>query len=82
MEVLDVRTGNAIARLVRERIEAQRKKLGQLQEGQEKGKVIDDGEAVGLEGTTLVEATREREREDEEDARRERELEEAYLDGG
>ena len=82
MEVLDVRTGNAIARLVREKIEAQRKKLELLQEGQEKGKVIDDGEAVGLEGTTLVEATREREREDEEDARRERELEEAYLDGG
>lgn len=56
---LNLRTENAIARLVRERIEGQKK-------GQEE---------VGMEGSALVEATREREKEDLEDARREREYE-------
>lgn len=82
MEVLNVRTSNAIARLVRERIAAQQSAL--------KAKVTNgaaekatDGEAVGMEGRTLVEATHAREREDEEEARKEREeLEEVgELDG-
>lgn len=62
MKVVDVRTQNAIARLVRERIENS-KKEAQAKAG---GKVTgDEGEEVGMEGTTLAEAVREREREDE-----------------
>lgn len=75
MEVVDVRTQNAIARLVRERIEASKR------EGQ--GKVgstgtQDEGEEVGMEGTTLAEAVREREREDEAE-RQQEDLEEDGL---
>jgi len=86
MEVLGVRTDNAIARLVRERIakqqEAAKAKAGAVN-GQANGAVIDggDAEAAGIEGTTLVEATNVREREDEEEARRDREEDEALLDG-
>lgn len=86
LEVLNVRTENAIARLVRERIAAQQGKAkaeakagtGGATNGSKNG---DEGEEVGIEGNVLVEATKEREREDEEDARKEKELEEAYLDG-
>ncbi|KAB8606251.1 hypothetical protein FH972_025881 [Carpinus fangiana] len=53
LEVLDVRTDNAIARVVRARIEAARQREG----GGE--------DALGMEGATLVEATREMEREQE-----------------
>lgn len=79
MEVLNVRTDNAIARLVRERIAKQKEAAkaragGPMQDG-------GDGDVAGIEGATLVEATREREREDEEDARREREEDAALLDG-
>lgn len=74
MEVLGVRTDNAIARLVRERLAGQRKEVNG---GGEKAQ---DGEGVGMEGTTLVEATNVREREDEEEARREREEDEALMD--
>ncbi|ETN40332.1 uncharacterized protein HMPREF1541_04608 [Cyphellophora europaea CBS 101466] len=71
MKVVDVRTQNAIARLVRDRIanskkEAQRTTGGQTTDG--------GGEEVGIEGTTLAEAVREREREDE--AERQDELDE------
>lgn len=59
MRVLDVRTENAIARLVRERIK-----------GQQKGK----GGGAGLEGPDLAEAVKVREMQEEEDERREREL--------
>lgn len=62
MKVVDVRTQNAIARLVRERIENS-KKEAQSKSGA-KG-APDGGEEVGMEGTTLAEAVREREREDE-----------------
>jgi len=76
LEVLNVRTENAIARLVRDRIREQQEKA------KAKGKKHDgEGEEVGMEGATLVEATKEREREDEEEVRREREVDEAYLDG-
>ncbi|EON62864.1 hypothetical protein W97_02089 [Coniosporium apollinis CBS 100218] len=74
LEVLNVRTDNAIARLVRERIEAQRvvakerKRVEGIQEDEE-----GEGEEVGMEGSTLVEAMRVREAEDEEEERRERE---------
>ncbi|ETS81022.1 hypothetical protein PFICI_06024 [Pestalotiopsis fici W106-1] len=72
LEVLNVRTDNAIARLVRERIANSRKA--------EKEKAVTnsngEGEAVGLDGVALVEAMRVREREDEEEERREKEAEE------
>ncbi|KAK1824235.1 hypothetical protein LTR12_001301 [Friedmanniomyces endolithicus] len=80
LEVLDVRTGNAIARLVRERIANQQKAAQAKVNGSGKDSGTLDGEAVGMEGTALVEATNVREREDEEEARRERREEEALLD--
>ena len=61
MELLDTRTDNAIARLVRERIEGAKKKLG-----------AQDSE-LGMAGEELVEGMHVRERAEEEDARRERE---------
>ena len=83
LEVLNVRTDNAIARIVRERIASQRKAAkATATNGGPNGSVQGGGdvEAAGIDGTTLVEATNVREREDEEDARREREEEEALLD--
>jgi len=71
-EILNVRTENAIAKIVRERItkaQAVAKKKGAGQ----------DGEAVGMEGTTLVEAVHQREKEEREDERREREADEELL---
>ena len=62
MKVVDVRTQNAIARLVRERIESSKKNAQAKAGGRITG---DEGEEVGIEGTTLAEAVREREREDE-----------------
>lgn len=69
MEVLNVRTENAIARLVRERIEAAQKAA----RVKANGRGLDESEDVGMEGTTLVEGVHVREREEEEDERRERE---------
>lgn len=71
MKVVDVKTQNAIARMVRERIEnskkaAQSKTSATTAEG--------EGEEVGIEGTTLAEAVHQREREEE--AEQERESEE------
>ncbi len=67
MEVLNARTENAIARLVRERVEGQkRKEVETSKNGQ-------DGESVGMGGSELVEGVHLREREDEEEERRERE---------
>jgi coiled-coil domain-containing protein 12 len=84
LEILNVRTDNAIARIVRERIANQQRaaKDRSAGNGQTNGSAQDagDGEAVGIDGKTLVEATNVREREDEEDARREREEEDALLD--
>ena len=75
MKILDVRTQNAIARLVRERIENAKK------EAQQKGKHTateedGQGEEVGMDGNVLVEGVHLREREEEEDERRERERDE------
>lgn len=72
MEVLNVRTENAIARLVRERLA---EKKAAAQKGA-KGKQDGDVEAEGmLEGAALVEGMRLREKEEEEENRREREAE-------
>ena len=86
LEVLNVRTDNAIARIVRERIANQQKAAKARAvagtNGSANGTLKEDGDAdgVGIEGATLVEATNVREREDEEDARREREEEDALLE--
>jgi len=64
MEVLDVRTDNAIARMVRERLAAKKAAPG--------GGVAEEGM---LDGTAMVEGMKIREREEEEEARREREAE-------
>lgn len=69
--VLDVRTKNAIARLVRERLEGERKR--KIEAGEE-----GDG-VVPLEGRELVEAVHLRERQEEEERRREKEEDEADI---
>jgi coiled-coil domain-containing protein 12 len=69
-----MRTDNAIARLVRDRITGAQKAV-------QKTKAVDsgdkDGEAAGMDGVALVEGLRVREKEEEEEERREREEEEA-----
>ncbi|KAF4453512.1 Cell cycle control protein cwf18 [Fusarium austroafricanum] len=69
MEVLNVRTDNAIARLVRDRITGAQKAATK--------KAVEDaqgtGEATGMDGVALVEGLRVREKEEEEEERRERE---------
>ena len=74
LEILNVRTDNAIARMVRERIEAE--KAAKIKA--RKGAVTesDGGEEVGIDGISLVEAMKLREREEEEEAWREKEDEE------
>lgn len=71
LEILNVRTENAIARMVRERIEGAQKaaksKAGNGAVGASEG-----GEEMGMEGVALVEGVKLREREEEEE-RRERE---------
>ncbi|KAG8169175.1 hypothetical protein KVR01_001924 [Diaporthe batatas] len=73
LEILNVRTDNAIARLVRERL--QEKKV----EAQNKDGRLADGEAVaaGLEGGELEEIVRLREKEEEAEEQRERKAIEA-----
>jgi len=71
LQILNVRTDNAIARLVRERILAAQNTAEAVQ-----GK-NGDAEPVGLDGVSLVEATHVLEREEAEDERRERQEEEA-----
>lgn len=71
LEVLNVRTDNAIAKLVRERIanaQAAAKKTAQPI-------AADSQEAAGMDGVALVEGLRAREREDEEERKEEREAE-------
>ncbi|POS76111.1 cwf18 pre-mRNA splicing factor [Diaporthe helianthi] len=73
LEVLNIRTDNAIARLVRQRL--QEKKV----EAQNKDGRLADGEAVaaGLEGRELEEIVKLREKEEEAEEQREREAIEA-----
>ncbi|CZR60367.1 uncharacterized protein PAC_10263 [Phialocephala subalpina] len=75
LEILNVRTENAIARMVRERIEGAQKaaksKAGNGAVGASEG-----GEEMGMEGVALVEGVKLREREEEEEERREKEDEE------
>jgi coiled-coil domain-containing protein 12 len=68
LEILNVRTENAIASLVRERIEnVQKAAKAKASNGAE------SGEELGMDGVVLVESMRVREREEEEDERRDRE---------
>ncbi|MCJ1435509.1 hypothetical protein MMC27_004883 [Xylographa pallens] len=74
LERLNVQTDNAIARLVRERIEAQRKM--QVEAANGSGSRNSEDEPIGLQGEELVEGVHVREREEAEDERRERDEEE------
>ena len=74
MEILNVRTDNAIAKLVRERITGAQK-AAQQKQGLSNGS--GDGEGAGVDGVALVEGLRVREREEEEEERREKEEEAA-----
>ncbi|KAG6016907.1 hypothetical protein E4U54_000148 [Claviceps lovelessii] len=76
LDVLNVRTDNAIARLVRERINGAQKAAT---DSKSSGSAQVDQEGVGMDGVTLVEGLRVREQEDEEEERRERQEEEAML---
>ncbi|OTA70459.1 hypothetical protein K449DRAFT_380517 [Hypoxylon sp. EC38] len=77
LEILNVRTDNAIAKLVRERIAnaqaAAKKTAKPVENGDDEGR----DEAAGMDGVALVEGVRVREREEEEEERREREEEDA-----
>lgn len=70
MEVLNVRTDNAIARLVRDRIQGAQKEANKASGAANGSK---DGDAAGVDGIALVEGLRVREREEEEEERREKE---------
>ena len=86
LQVLNVRTENAIAKLVRERIEEAKKASAAAQKNNnninknKKGSRDGDedpgedmnGEAIGMDGVALVEAMHMREREEEEDEKREK----------
>jgi coiled-coil domain-containing protein 12 len=77
LEILNIRTDNAIARMVRERIDGAQK-AAKSKAGRS-GNAIgnDDGEVeMGMEGVALVEGVKLREREEEEEERREKEDEE------
>lgn len=69
----DVRTDNAIARLVRERVR------GAQEREKDKGGV--EGERVGMEGNTLVEVMHQREREEAEEEKREEDEDREMEDG-
>jgi len=75
LEILNVRTENAIAKMVRERIEGAQK-TAKSKSGNGTITASEGGEETGMEGVALVEGVKLREREEEEDERREREDEE------
>jgi len=75
LEVLNVRTDNAIARLVRQRIEGAQK-AARSKAGKGAITASEGGEEMGIEGVALVEGVKLREKEEEEEERRENEDEE------
>jgi coiled-coil domain-containing protein 12 len=75
LEVLNVRTENAIASLVRERINGAQKAAG-AKNGAKGSAASEGGEEMGMEGVVLVEGVRFREREEELEEQREKEEEE------
>lgn len=74
-KVLDVRTQNAIARLVRERIETAKKEAKRSRK-QVQAVADGEGEEVGMDGNVLLEGVHLREKAEEEEERRERDLDE------
>ncbi|KAG9234396.1 putative cell cycle control protein cwf18 [Amylocarpus encephaloides] len=72
LDVLNVRTENAIARMVRERIEGAQK-AAKSRSGQESITASEGGEEMGMEGVALVEGVKLREREEEDEEQREKE---------
>jgi len=76
LEVLNVRTENAIASLVRERIDNAQKAAKEKSASNAASTASEDGEEMGMEGVVLVEGLRVREREDELEEQREKEDEE------
>ena len=76
MKILDIRTQNAIARLVRERIDNTKREAKAKAEANTASIEASDQE-VGIEGVALVQGVHAREREEQEDERRERVLDEA-----
>ncbi|KAG6027908.1 hypothetical protein E4U40_001290 [Claviceps sp. LM458 group G5] len=78
LDVLSVRTENAIARLVRERINGAQKAAAA--KNTTVGDIAQvDGDGVGMDGVALVEGLRVREQEEEEEERRERREDEAMM---
>lgn len=77
MEILNQRTDNAIARMVRERIEGQRKK--EIESKANRPGINGNGEGqdetVGIGGVDLVEGVHVRERAEEEEERRDKQVE-------
>jgi coiled-coil domain-containing protein 12 len=76
VEILNVRTENAIASLVRERIEAAQNAARAKNGASTTSTAGEGGEEMGLEGVALVEGLRVREREEALEEQREREDEE------
>jgi coiled-coil domain-containing protein 12 len=66
LEILNVRTDNAIARVVRDRIEGAQR-AAKLKAGKGGYTASEGGEEMGMEGVALVEGVKLREREDEEE---------------
>jgi coiled-coil domain-containing protein 12 len=75
LDILNVRTENAIARMVRERIESAQK-VAKTKSRSGAVSASEGGEEMGMEGVALVEGVKLREREEEEEERREKEDEE------
>jgi coiled-coil domain-containing protein 12 len=75
MKPLEVQTENAIARLVRERIEGQKASKSEVVDKRVEGEKENegDGEEVGMEGSELVEAMHLKEQEEERERRRDEE---------
>lgn len=73
LEILNVRTDNAIAFLVRERIEGAQKAARAKAGATTGGPASQGGEEVGMDGVALVEGVRVREREEELEEQREKE---------
>ncbi|KAL2042285.1 hypothetical protein N7G274_004773 [Stereocaulon virgatum] len=76
MEVLNARTANAIAKLVRERVEGQTRRDVAKNSAQEGG----NGEIVGMGGVELVEGVHVRERQEEQEKEEERRRDENSYD--
>ncbi|QSS59346.1 complexed with Cdc5 protein Cwf18 [Histoplasma capsulatum] len=76
MKIVNVRTQNAIARLVRDRIQnAQRDAKEKNNMASAEGNVDGDGQEVGIDGGALIEGIHLKERDEAEEERRERERE-------